>query len=78
MAYAVIMLNVDQHNKNVKQQKSMTVEVCEFFEGTMTQLYYLFFSAINVISFITELKFTFKRVGKLCFYPECVKKKLDL
>lgn len=26
MAYAVIMLNVDQHNKNVKQQKSMTVD----------------------------------------------------
>ena len=27
LAYAVIMLNVDQHNANVKQQKSMTVEV---------------------------------------------------
>lgn len=26
LAYAVIMLNVDQHNKNVKQQKSMTIE----------------------------------------------------
>ena len=27
LAYAIIMLNVDQHNANVKQQKSMTVEV---------------------------------------------------
>jgi len=26
LAYAIIMLNVDQHNANVKQQKSMTVE----------------------------------------------------
>eukprot|EP00794_Sanderia_malayensis_P012101 gene12101-13351_t len=26
LAYAVIMLNVDQHNANVKQQKSMTVD----------------------------------------------------
>ncbi|XP_065652483.1 Golgi-specific brefeldin A-resistance guanine nucleotide exchange factor 1 isoform X4 [Hydra vulgaris] len=26
MAYAVIMLNVDQHNKNVKQQKSMNLD----------------------------------------------------
>ena len=27
LGYAVIMLNVDQHNANVKQQKSMTLEV---------------------------------------------------
>ena len=27
MAYAVIMLNVDQHNTNIKQQKPMTVDV---------------------------------------------------
>ena len=29
LAYAVIMLNVDQHNKNAKKQNiPMTVEVC--------------------------------------------------
>ena len=27
LVYAVIMLNVDQHNANIKQQKPMTVEV---------------------------------------------------
>ena len=27
LAYAIIMLNVDQHNANVRQQKSMTVDV---------------------------------------------------
>lgn len=31
LAYAIIMLNVDQHNANVKQQKSMTVEVSPLF-----------------------------------------------
>ena len=27
LSYAVIMLNVDQHNSNIKQQKPMTCEV---------------------------------------------------
>ena len=27
LTYAVIMLNVDQHNSNIKQQKPMTLEV---------------------------------------------------
>lgn len=27
LCYAVIMLNVDQHNSNIKQQKPMTCEV---------------------------------------------------
>jgi len=27
LAYAIIMLNVDQHNKNIKQQKPMVFDV---------------------------------------------------
>ena len=31
LCYAVIMLNVDQHNSNIKQQKPMTCEVASHF-----------------------------------------------
>ena len=32
LAYAIIMLNVDQHNANMKQQKPMTAEVRNIFQ----------------------------------------------
>lgn len=45
LSYAVIMLNVDQHNSNIKQQKPMTCEVRVLLEFPWLSL-----SVFNILS----------------------------
>jgi brefeldin A-resistance guanine nucleotide exchange factor 1 len=48
LAYAIIMLNVDQHNANMKQQKPMTTEVGNYY----TIIYYYIIITLLLIMII--------------------------